>query len=78
MPFYAAPNYTFAIYSLFFTKISLKRIALPSTNTPKPKKVNLSTLYNKRWAIVPENQAKRVDAANILYYITKLKKSVEY
>ena len=56
----------------------LKRVASPSTDVPKPKKVNLSTLCNKRWAIVPKNQAKHINAANILYYITKLKKLVEY
>ena len=51
---------------------------MPLTNAPKPKKVNLSTLRNKRWAIVPENKAKRADSANVSYYVTKLKKSVEY
>ena len=56
----------------------LKRVALPSTDAPELKKVNLSTLCNKRWAIVPKNQAKRADAANVLYYIMKLKKLVEY
>ena len=48
MPFYIALSYTFALYSLLFTKMSSKRVALPFTNTPKPKKVNLFTLYNKR------------------------------
>jgi hypothetical protein len=28
--------------------------------------------------MIPENQAKRADAANVSYYVTKLKKSVEY
>ena len=58
--------------------MSQKHTALPITNTPKLKKVNLSTLYNKRQAIVPKNKTKRTDSTNILYYITKLKKSVKY
>jgi hypothetical protein len=58
--------------------MSSKRVASPSTDAPEPKKVNLSTLRNKRWAMIPENQAKRADAANVSYYVTKLKKSVEY
>ena len=51
---------------------------MPAANAPKPKKVNLSTLYNKRWAMAPENKAKHADFANVSYYITKLKKSLEY
>ena len=58
--------------------MSQKRTALPLTNAPELKKVNLSTLRNKRWAIVPKNKVKRADSANVLYYITKLKKSVKY
>jgi hypothetical protein len=58
--------------------MSQKRTALPLTDAPEPKKVNLSTLRNKRWAIAPENKAKRADSANVSYYVTKLKKSVEY
>ena len=58
--------------------MSQKHTALPTTNTPELKKANLSTLRNKQWAIVPKNKAKRTDSTNISYYVTKLKKSVEY
>ena len=56
----------------------LKYVTSPFTNAPKLKKVNLFTLYNKRWAIIPQNKAKRADSANVLYYVTKLKKLVKY
>ena len=78
MPFYIALSYTFTLYLLLFIKILSKRVALPFTNIPKLKKVNLSTLYNKKWAIIFKNQVKYIDTTNILYYITKLKKSVKY
>ena len=58
--------------------MSQKCTALPIVNAPEPKKANLSTLCNKRWVIVPENKAKYIDSVNISYYVTKLKKSVEY
>ena len=67
-----------ASITLLAVKMSQKRTASPTTNAPEPKKANLSTLRNKRWAMVPENKAKRADSANISYYVTKLKKSVEY
>ena len=63
---------------LLAIKMLEKRTALPLTNAPKLKKVNLSTLRNKRQAIVPENKGKRADSANIVYYIIKLKKLVKY
>jgi len=53
-----------------------KRTALSLTDVPKAKKVNLSTLCNKRWVIIPKNNVK--DSTNILYYIIKLKKLVKY
>jgi hypothetical protein len=28
--------------------------------------------------MIPQNKAKRADSANVSYYVTKLKKSVEY
>ena len=58
--------------------MSQKCTALPIVNAPEPKKANLSTLHNKRWAIVPENKAKHIDSINILYYVIKLKKLVKY
>ena len=35
-------------------------------------------LYNKKWAIIPKNKAKRINSANVLYYVIKLKKIVKY
>ena len=55
-----------------------KRPASPLTNAPELKKVNALTLRNKKWAMAPKNKAKRADSDNILYYVTKLKKLVEY
>ena len=55
MPFYTALSYTFTLYWLLFTKILSKRVALPFTDVPELKKVNLSTLCNKRWVIISEN-----------------------
>ena len=58
--------------------MSQKRTVSPPANALKPKKVNLFTLYNKKWVMVPENKARHADSANVLYYVTKLKKLVEY
>ena len=63
---------------LLAIKMLEKRTALPLTNASKLKKVNLSTLRNKRQAIVPKNKAKRADSTNVLYYIKKLKKLIKY
>ena len=61
---------------LLAIKILEKRTAPSLNNPPKVKKINLFTLYNKRQVIVPKNKVK--DSANILYYITKLKKLGKY
>ena len=63
---------------LLAIRILEKRTAPSLTNVLKAKKVNLSTLRNKRWAIIPQNKAKYINSTNILYYITKLKKLVKY
>jgi len=69
MPSYTAPK---PIILRFLFKMLLKRVTLPLTNMPGPKRTNLSMVCNKRWARAPKNKVKHVHFVNVLYCITKL------